>query len=416
MSVIQEILGKRATVFHQMKDLYSREKKENRHLTADEVEQYDRLDAEYKSYTSQIEDLKKAQERANDFAQKEAEQKSIFDHKPIVEKAKKVEYKTAFDNWMKKGIKGVSPEEQSVLYEKRGTAINVVGTDALGGYAVPTTWHNELVKTMVQFGGMLEVSRIIPTEAGGQINITTIPYAGGGESATQKGHLITETTADTVVDIRMGQKLLNSYVYSSYAIKHSWELMRDSMFPIVPMTLDIGGERVGRIVNEHLTTGTGSGQPNGVVTASSFGKTAAAVAAITADELVDLEHSVDPAYRKGRSVRFMMADATLGAIKKLSFGSSDDRPLWLPSYRENAPDTILGYQYVVNQDMPAMTTGLKSVLFGDFDKYWVRQAGFAEMARSDERYIENRTSVFYVFARYDGELQDANAIKHLIQA
>ncbi|MFQ5518293.1 MAG: phage major capsid protein, partial [Acidimicrobiia bacterium] len=47
------------------------------------------------------------------------------------------------------------------------------------------------------------------------------------------------------------------------------------------------GERLGRIQSSQFTTGTGSSQPHGVVTASTLGKTAASATAITGDEILD---------------------------------------------------------------------------------------------------------------------------------
>ena len=71
-----------------------------------------------------------------------------------------------------------------------------------------------------------------------------------------------------------------------------------------------------RIHNQHFTTGTGSAQPQGIVTGATSGVTAAGVAAITADELIDLQHSIDPAYRNERS-KFMLSDTALKGLRKL---------------------------------------------------------------------------------------------------
>ena len=114
-------------------------------------------------------------------------------------------------------------------------------------------------------------------------------------------------------------------------------------------------------------------------------------------------------------VAFMLNDTTLAAFKKLTIGTNDDRPLWQPSVREGEPDRIEGYKYFINNDMPAMTTGLKSMLFGNFDKYAIRQVGSYIMGRSDERYFEERAVAFSLFARFDGRYLDTAAVKHLIE-
>src|SRR4029453_6666120 len=85
---------------------------------------------------------------------------------------------------------------------------------------------------------------------------------------------------------------------------------------------------IGRITNTHFTVGTGTGQPQGVVTGATLGKTGIVgqTTAIIYDDLVDLEHAVDPLYRPGSS--YMMADSSLKVIKKLK--DTAGRPIWQP--------------------------------------------------------------------------------------
>src|SRR6185312_4367995 len=107
---------------------------------------------------------------------------------------------------------------------------------------------------------------------------------------------------------------------------------------------------------------------NGVVTASTLGKTAAAVAAVTYDEIIDLIHSVDPAYRQSPKVRFMFNDLTLAAIRKLKDG--DGSYIWtMGDIQGGVPGTIFGYKYSVNQAMASLGAAAKVMLFGDFGKY-----------------------------------------------
>ena len=110
----------------------------------------------------------------------------------------------------------------------------------------------------------------------------------------------------------------------------------------------------------------------------------------------------------------MLNDTILAAVKKLSIGSSDASPLWQASMRDGAPETIEGYPYWINQDMSsALTTGQKIMLFGDFSKYIVRQVLGMSLRRLEERFIDNGQIGFIAFARYDGELINTAAVKHL---
>src|SRR5689334_1973561 len=100
-------------------------------------------------------------------------------------------------------------------------------------------------------------------------------------------------------------------------------------------------ERFGRITNTHFTTGDGVSKPSGVMTEATLGVTAASATEFTADEVIDLEHSVDPAYR--RSARWMMNDDSLKILKKLK--DTAGRNLWMASPADGEPDTTLGHPY-----------------------------------------------------------------------
>jgi len=86
---------------------------------------------------------------------------------------------------------------------------------------------------------------------------------------------------------------------------------------------------------------------------------------------------VDPAYR--RMAEWMFHDSTLKAIKKLK--DSEGRPLWAPGIAVREPNTILGYPYVVNNDMPVMAADAKSILFGDFSNYFIRDVLGVQLLR-----------------------------------
>src|SRR5690606_20919331 len=161
---------------------------------------------------------------------------------------------------------------------------------------------------------------------------------------------------------------------------------------------------------------TGVGQPTGIVTAATVGANADAAAAITFDELIDLEHSVDPAYRQAGRCRFMFHDSTLKAIKKLK--DDQNRPLWLPGVAVREPDTVLGYAYSINQQMPVLAAEAKAVLYGDFSRYLIRDVLAVSLSRlTGSKYTEKGQVGFLAFSRHDGNLIDVGGpVKALQQA
>ena len=53
----------------------------------------------------------------------------------------------------------------------------------------------------------------------------------------------------------------------------------------------------------------------------------------------------------------------------------------------------------------------KTVLFGDFGNYRIREVGDWRVKRLEERYGEKDQVAFLLFARYDGQVVDAGTHK-----
>lgn len=328
-----------------------------------------------------------------------------------------VDASDVFTRAMCYGVDTLSTEERHKLAEMRANVspemrAQAAGTDTAGGYTVPEGFQNEVVRSMQAYGPMLDpgITRELATASGNPLPWPTM------DDTSNKGALLSENTQATEQDVTFGQKQLDAYMYTSKIVRMSLQLLQDSAFDMNSLIRDVFGERIGRIANEHLTTGTGTSQPNGILTASTLGNTAAGTSAIDFDDVIDLVHGVDPAYRNMPSVRFMFHDNILQAIRKLK--DSNGNYIWQPAdVRSGSPSNILGYPYVVNQDMTdTIATGNKTMLFGAFEKYVVRRVQDFQMLRLQERYADYLQVGFIGFARLDGELVDTAAVKHLQQA
>jgi len=294
-------------------------------------------------------------------------------------------------------------------FERRA---QTAGTGSAGGFTVPTELATFIDRAMKDWGPMYDpdICTVITTPSGNPMKIPTV------DDTAKTAALHTEAAAivdDGTEDVTFAQKALDAFVYDTEFVRWSFELDNDSIFAMESLLGDLLGERLARRANAALTTGTGSSQPNGVVTASALGKTAAAIAAITADELIDLQHTVNAAYRRSPKCRWMFADTTLQAIRKLKDGQGNYL-YQMGDVRVGAPDQLLGKPYSINDDMAALATGAKTVLFGDFGKYYVRKVGVPVLGIMRERFWPDLGIAGLV--RFDGEIGQSAAIKHLIQA
>lgn len=330
-------------------------------------------------------------------------------------------YREAFANMLRSKVPDAAPLSEADQYVLRQGRVDLPAeqraqttTAAAGGYSIPTELSNILVKSMLAWGPMYDpgITTELVTTGGGAIDMPTVndTTVTAGASA---GEAVT-LTDDGGKDVTFGQKTLNSYAYDTEWLRVSKELADDSIFAMETLLGSLLGERLGRLANLQLTTGSGSSAPNGIVTASSLGVTAAGTAAITFDEILDLEHSVDPAYRSGPQVRYMLNDATLLAVRKLKDG--DGNYLWqMGNVQAGIPSTINGRPYSINQSMASLATGQKVMTFGDMSKYYVRKVGAPLIgAIQDKDFWPGFGVAGYI--RFDGELADTAAVKHLITA
>lgn len=285
-------------------------------------------------------------------------------------------------------------------------------TNSEGGYTVATEYMRSLEQAMKAWGGMLEVATIIQTGSGAQMNFPT------ADATAEVGEIIGQNSPATGGDTAFGNTTLDVYKYSSKKIALPWELVQDTFLDIEAYIQAVLAMRIGRITNTHFTVGTGTGQPRGIVTAAGVGKTGATgqTTSVTYDDLVDLEHSVNRAYRSSPRCGWMMADTSLRSVRKIK--DSQGRPIFVPGYEQGnpggAPDRLLGRPITVNDDVPAMAANAKSILFGDMAKYVVRRVMDLTLFRmTDSAFTLNGQVGFVAFQRIGGNLIDAGgAVKH----
>lgn len=373
-------------------------------------ERYDALVREIEDLDARIERAQKAldlEARTNAEIQRLAAERGISeDYAHAVKDAER----GMLAAWIRGGRQALTEEQNRLLnsrfVEIRNTMSTGVGSE--GGFTVQKEVARQIVEAMAAYGGMRRVATIITTESGAELQYPT------SDGTSEEGELVPENVAATAADPTFGQVNLNTYKFSSKIIPVPIELIQDSAVDIEAFVRRRIEQRLGRITNRLFTTGTGTSEPRGIVTAASAGKvgTTGQTTTVTYDDLVDLEHSVDPAYRELGNARWMMHDQTLKAIKKLK--DAQNRPLWLPGIATGDPDTILGYPYVINQHMPQMGANAKSILFGDFSFYVIRDVMAILLLRfADSKYMEKGQVGFLAWMRSGGNFTDVGgAVKY----
>lgn len=322
-----------------------------------------------------------------------------------------------FGKFLRFGARALSVDDYATIRASlpesiRNTMSTTTGSE--GGNTVQTDVARELIRTLKEYGGMRAVSDVFSTEQGNPMSFPT------NDATAEVGELIAENTTATAADPTFGTVSLNAYKYSSKIVAVPYELLQDSNIDIEALVRAILAERLGRITNQHFTTGTGSSQPRGIVTGASLGKTGTTgqTTSIIYDDVVDLFHSVDPAYRKLPGTGFMTSDAGIKMLRKVK--DSQNRPIFVPGYETtipgasgSAPDTLLGAPLYVNNDIAVPAASAKSLIFGNLKKYKIRDVMAMTLFRfEDSAYAKLGQVGFLCWMRAGGNLVDTSAVKY----
>ena len=289
-----------------------------------------------------------------------------------------------------------------------------VATSGAGKETIPQGFMYELEKKTLEYGHVRQVCRVVSTPTG-----NTMPWPVVDDTGNVAAILAEATTISTSVDPTFSAITFLSYKLSSKPVFASSEIIQDSAFNLAAEIGGLLGERFGRGENVYFTTGTNSGQPQGVVTAAGTGVTSASATAITADEVLGLVHSLDPSYRALGSVGFMMHDTAILYLRKLK--DANGAYLWQPGLQSGVPDRIAGYPVAINQQMEPLVSNLpvtakKHILFGAFEKFVIRDCGGVRMKHLQERYADLDQECFVAFKRVDARALNTAAFKVLLQA
>lgn len=372
----------------------------------DHNQQYDHLVAEIGRIDDQIQRLERQLEiEAADYAvtrrRAERDGTSEDEAQHNIDMEKRI-----FQSFLRGGIDALDVEQRQYVEARKLRNDLGTGTDTAGGYLVPTDFATRLIEEMRLFGNMRLVASIQQTATGVPIEW---PVA---DNLDQEGEIVAENTEVSDEDPAFGIKTIGAFKYSSKGVAVPFELLQDSRIDIEAYIIKLLAQRISRISNRHFTVGTGSGQPKGIIPAATKGADAASPVLIGYDDLVNLEHSVDPAYRMNAG--FMFADMALKTVKLLK--DNEGRPLWVPGVAVSEPDTILGYRYTINQYMDAPEAGAKSIAFGQLSNYLIRDVMAVTLFRmTDSVYTRKGQVGFLAFSRHDGNLLDASgeSVKYL---
>lgn len=421
MSVLSDLTTRRRATYEALQSLLNDAESARRDLTRAEDAEYRQLTEQLDRFDERIAELRDEDERRTDAT-------------------------AAFSRISGgPGRRGVSPDEAeyakafaSAIRAKNPAPIEIYDPSPRSHYqpglehrdllkttatqAMPVSVYNRIVSSLVESSAVIAAGATVITTSTGEDLQVPKGTAFSTSALTAEGAPITESDATLAV------ATLKAYKYATF-FQVSSELANDTPTDLLNYLARQAGMSLALAFGPHLMTGTGSGQPSGLVTGATLGVTGPtgtatslgtqATAGQGTDLLYSLIGSLAEPYSRQPSTGFIMPNSSLAIARKLK--DSAGQPVagmvggGLNAAVSGAPsghNVVLGYPTFVDPNVAAMAANAKSILFGDMSRYFVRIVNGIRFERSDDFAFQNDLVSFRCIIRLDGSLVDANAVKY----
>jgi HK97 family phage major capsid protein len=287
------------------------------------------------------------------------------------------------------------------------------GSSTGGGYMVPPGFRQKLVERMVSFGGLAAEVESFNTTTGNNIEFPSL------DDTANEGDITAESAAvASGADLVFGSVNLGAYKYTSAGagtnlpLRVSVELLQDAAFDVQGLVSRVLGTRIARKQAKHWVTGTGVGQPKGLV-ASSLTADRDLDTADTPDyeDLVDTQDLLDEAYEQ--NAVWVMRKNTWSQLRLII--DLNGRPIIQDSTTgiSGKPERrLLGSRVVLDEAMPALSSAGDGycIAYGDMrEAYVIRRVSNLVVVVNPYSRAANGEVEYTAWERADGNIQNRNA-------
>jgi HK97 family phage major capsid protein len=185
---------------------------------------------------------------------------------------------------------------------------------------------------------------------------------------------------------------------SSGLIVISNQLLNDAAFSVSEMISNIFNQRVIKGLNKRIYNGN-SGSFTAITAGVPVKVTTASPTAIAWPELTQIFGAIDANYRANAS--WLVSSATHAYLMGIT-NPATGQPVLQPDVHGNPFGTLLGKPVVISEVAPAVSAGLKPILFGDLSMYTLRTVRQPTILRLTERFATQNATGFILFFRAGG--------------
>lgn len=282
------------------------------------------------------------------------------------------------------------------------------------------SFYGRLVEHMVESSAVLRAgATLLTTDSGESMRV---PRSTGLSTAG----IVAEAAVIPDSDPALSSITLGAYKYG-FLVQVSTEMVQDSGIDLEGYLAREAGQAIGLGLGNHLINGTGTGQPRGVLadatagvtgptgTATSFG--AQGTAGQGTDLLYDLFGSVAEPYVMQPAAGWLLRNASLTTVRKLKTSAGEGVGTdFVTDGPAGASGSMIGKPAFIDPYVPAMAASAKSVLFGDWSRYFVRMVNGIRFERSNDYAFNSDLVTFRALLRADAAMVDPSAIKYFVHS
>lgn len=291
------------------------------------------------------------------------------------------------------------------------------GSSAAGGYLVPNEFQQKLVETRKAFGGFASNVETLSTSTGAPLEYPT------NDDTANEGDITAESAVvASGADLVFGTVNLGAYKYTSAGagsnlpLRVPVELLQDAAFDVQGLVSRKLGQRIARKQATHWVTGTGVGQPKGIVAASlTADRDLDTADAADYEDLVDTQDLLDEEY--DGAAKWLMKKNTWSQIRLIV--DLNGRPIVQDSTTgiSGRPErTLLGKPVIIDEAMPTLSSAADTfaIAYGDFrEAYVIRRVSNLVVVVNPYNRASYGEVEFTAWERADGNIQNRGAYKIL---
>jgi HK97 family phage major capsid protein len=387
-----QLREQRAAINKQAQKILEKAEAENRDLTAEEDQEYERHWGDIDKLEIRIGRMEKQEaknaeieepmERTGSPIGAHAEMRTEAEQRALEHKERE-----EWRGWIQTGH--VTAELRNFQARRKAeTRDTVISTDAKGGYLIaPTQVTNDLVKVIqdeVFIRGLATVRQVTEAKKLGIRKLTT--HMADADWTTEVAAVTEDTT------MAFDRRDLEPYLFSKLAKVsiRTLELSADAE----QIIRDELGYKFGITEEKAFLTGNGSSKPLGIFTANAAGIStardvaAASATAVVGDDLVNLKYSLKQSYMRGPGLAWVLHRDLVKMIRKLK-ASGTGEYIWQPGLAAGDPDRILDIPFYMSEYAPnTFTTGLYVAVLGNLKYYTIAEVNTLFIQRLVERYAD----------------------------